>query len=93
MTEPTLAGFREFVNAQPPACRINHAMWSTCAVGDYLTSIDRCSGQASRHSLSLLGARLHEELGNATGDSMPTYGELQETLKRYDDNGEVVFND
>lgn len=36
MSKSTYKGFIEFINSQPKDTEVNHCMWHTCAVGDYL---------------------------------------------------------
>jgi hypothetical protein len=76
MAKATLGGFVEFVQAMPSEVKIDNTDWSTCAVGEYLRSVNgySCTEEGyifANNDLTPLG---YAPLGSCT------YGKMQKYL-------------
>lgn len=78
----TQQGFVEFVNAQDSDRKIDHESWGTCAVGEYLETVNT---DITPHCFAndILDVEIMDALGGDMPPSVDTYGELQEFLEEH----------
>lgn len=97
MSTVNITDFRNFVNrvaAETPERQINHHMWEDCAVGDFIRedlNEDFPDDWMEFNDEIFNGySDLHHFLNQGDTEDKDTYGELAETLKSFDDEGNRI---